>query len=110
MTPEIPELYDVARRVTHELGGAWTDPRTNVAYPPPCAECGYRKLRHCDHVSIDDADPIAHTSFYLLACGVCRTVVAFPVDNLALVTARARRELHLELAARGWWLPFDPEA
>ena len=33
--PEIPALYDVARRICHEHGLPWTDPRTGVTYPPP---------------------------------------------------------------------------
>ena len=32
---DIPELYDLAKQVTHEVGASWTDPRTGVTYPPP---------------------------------------------------------------------------
>lgn len=32
---EIPELYDVARKVNHAHGYPWTDPRTGVTYQPP---------------------------------------------------------------------------
>jgi len=32
---DIYDLYVVAKTVTHELGMAWTDPRTGVTYPPP---------------------------------------------------------------------------
>ena len=35
MWPEVPALYDVARRVCHDSGLPWTDPRTGVTYPPP---------------------------------------------------------------------------
>jgi hypothetical protein len=28
-------LYDVAKRVTHEAGYSWTDPRTNITHEPP---------------------------------------------------------------------------
>jgi hypothetical protein len=111
-SPEIPELYDAARRTMHDLGFEWTDPRTNVTYPPPRAcraagECAVRAiLRHVERIAIDDGDPIAHTAFYLLACPTCRIVTAFPESNLALVTPNARRALHLELAAEGWWLPW----
>lgn len=108
---EIPELYDVARRTCHEVGLAWTDPRTHVTYPPPpctaAGECTHRAIvRHVERAEIDAADPIAHTAFYLLGCAHCRTVTAFPDSNLALVTPRARLALHVDLAAEGWWLPL----
>lgn len=32
---EIPELYDVAKKICHEFGISWTDPRTGVKYDPP---------------------------------------------------------------------------
>jgi len=110
MLPEQPELYDVARRTCHDEGFPWTDPRTNVTYPPPrdCPTgCASRILvQHVEHAEIDEADAIAHTAFYLLGCPTCRTVEGFPASNLTLVTPRARRALHLELAADGWWLPL----
>jgi len=105
---DIPELYDVARRVCHEAGMEWTDPRTATTYPaPPCACARRSLLRHVERAPIDDADPIAHTAFYLLVCPACRIVTVFPVANLALLTAEARVALHLDLAAQGWWLPFE---
>jgi DNA-binding IclR family transcriptional regulator len=33
--PEIPELYDVAREVSHAAGFPWTDPRTRVTHQAP---------------------------------------------------------------------------
>lgn len=107
MLPEIPELYDAARRTMHDLGFEWTDPRTNVTYPPPPCSCAHAALvRRVERIEIDEADPIAHTAFHVLGCLTCRMVTAFPESNLALVTPRARRALHLELAAEGWWLPW----
>ena len=116
MVDERPELYDAARRTMHDLGFSWTDPRTGVTYPPPpcrsCAPLGLpacanaELLRHVKRATIDDADPIAHTAFYVLGCRDCRAAIAFPEQNLALVTPRARLALHLELAAEGWWLPL----
>jgi hypothetical protein len=82
-----PEVYDAARRC-----------------PTACAS--RILVQHVEHAEIDEADPIAHTAFYLLACPTCRTVSAFPESNLALATPRARRALHFELAADGWWLPL----
>jgi len=32
---EIPALYDVAKKVCHDFGLPWTDPRTGITYPPP---------------------------------------------------------------------------
>jgi hypothetical protein len=32
---ESPELYDVARQVSHEAGLPWTDPRSGRTHPPP---------------------------------------------------------------------------
>lgn len=104
---EIPEVYDAARRVSHDLGFSWTDPRTNSTYPAPCFEhTAHLLIRHVERAPIDDADPIAHTAFFLLGCPTCRQVVAFPESNLALMTPRARRALHLELVVDGWWLPW----
>jgi hypothetical protein len=109
MYPEIPELYDAARRTMHSLGFAWTDPRTRREYPPPCGAHAERVIvRHVERAAVDDADPVAHTAFYLLGCVACRTVAAFPASNLALITPSARRALHLELARAGWWLPWLP--
>lgn len=34
MCAEIPQLYDVAREVCHEMGMSWTDPRTGKTYQP----------------------------------------------------------------------------
>ena len=31
----IPELYEVAKHLSHELGYDWTDPRTGVTHPAP---------------------------------------------------------------------------
>jgi hypothetical protein len=107
MYPEIPELYDAARSASHASGFPWTDPRSNVTYPPPPCDCGELSLiRRMEHISIDETDPIAHTAFFVLGCPVCRMARAFPESNLALVTPRARRALHLALAADGWWLPW----
>lgn len=33
--PEIPELYDIARDITHNSGLPWTDPRTGKTHQPP---------------------------------------------------------------------------
>ena len=32
---EHPALYDIARDICHDLGMAWTDPRTGETCPPP---------------------------------------------------------------------------
>lgn len=32
---ELEALYGVAKRMMHQLGLPWTDPRTGVTYPPP---------------------------------------------------------------------------
>jgi hypothetical protein len=112
VSPEHPELYDTARRVSHDLGFAWTDPRTRITYPPPpCAtSCRERGLvRTVERAEIDETDPVKHTAFVVLACASCRLVSIFPESNFALVTPRAKRQLHLELAALGWWLPWPSE-
>jgi len=33
--PEIPELYDIAKDITHAVGLPWTDPRTGETHQPP---------------------------------------------------------------------------
>ena len=57
------------------------------------------------HARIADNDPTAHTSFYLLGCTMCRTVVAFPAENAALVTPTCYEQLRRELDADDWQLP-----
>jgi hypothetical protein len=32
---EIPALYEVAKKVCHDAGLPYTDPRSGVTYPPP---------------------------------------------------------------------------
>lgn len=44
---ESPELYDVARQVSHEAGLPWTDPRTGRTHKPPKRKTAPRKkTRH----------------------------------------------------------------
>lgn len=59
---ENPALYDAARRVCHQFGLPWTDPRTDVTYPPPvdgfderglCDEC-QRTRKQGHHASCAD--------------------------------------------------------
>jgi len=65
-------------------------------------------LRACvERAEIDPDDPIAHTSFMLLACA-CGAVTAFPLENYALTTAGYKADLRRRLAAEG--LRFDPTA
>lgn len=33
--PKLPDLYAVARRIAHQHGFSWTDPRTGKTYPAP---------------------------------------------------------------------------
>jgi hypothetical protein len=106
---ENPALYAVARRVCHSLGLPWTDPRNGVTYlppPQPCA-CDLDILRRVERAEVDEADPVKHTAFYLLGCPTCRDVVAFPIQNLELTTARYRAALRAELARDGWNLNED---
>lgn len=35
MWVENPALYEVAKKVCHDMGLPWTDPRTGRLYPPP---------------------------------------------------------------------------
>jgi len=60
-----------------------------------------------ERAEIDEADPVAHTSFMLLECA-CGAVTAFPLENYALTTARYKARLRGELAAQGRF--FDPVA
>jgi len=34
---EIPALYEVAKKVCHDMGMPWYDPRTGIRYDPPKA-------------------------------------------------------------------------
>lgn len=34
---DVPELYDVAKKINHEHGMPWTDPRTGITHDPPKA-------------------------------------------------------------------------
>jgi hypothetical protein len=40
---EIPALYEVAKKITHDAGLPWTDPRTLQTYPPPKKPATERK-------------------------------------------------------------------
>lgn len=35
LAEDIPALYDAAKKICHERGITYTDPRTGVVYPPP---------------------------------------------------------------------------
>lgn len=35
MWQEIPQLYEVAKKICHDLGLPWTDPRTGEVWRPP---------------------------------------------------------------------------
>jgi hypothetical protein len=48
-TPEIPELYVVAREINHAAGAPWTDPRTGWYYPPPSPDECVCRTSSCGH-------------------------------------------------------------
>jgi hypothetical protein len=85
-----------------------TTDRDAVAMIHPCA-ClhDWELIAIVRRAPIDERDPIAHTSFYLVGCWTCRTVDAFPASNAALATTRYVEQLRRELRAGGWQLPAD---
>jgi len=68
---------------------------------------GWSLHARIERAPIDDADPVAHTSFMLLSCD-CGAVTAFPLENYALTTSRYKADLARSLAAGGRF--FDPVA
>jgi hypothetical protein len=42
---EIPELYDIARQITNDMGMTWTDPRNGKHHPPPAKPKAKRKTK-----------------------------------------------------------------
>jgi hypothetical protein len=62
-------------------------------------------VRRVEHAEIDLDDPVTHR---LRGAGLSELPHGdhLPESNFALITPRARRQLHLELAALGWWLPW----
>jgi len=54
-----------------------------------------------DRAPIDPADPVAHTSFFVLACRACRVATVFPAVNFFLTTRAYRDALAAELRADG---------
>ena len=67
MLPEVPALYDIARKVTHESGFTWTDPRTGVTHEPP----PHYRCPHCNAVSFNPTDRAERY------CGRCHQFEAF---------------------------------
>lgn len=42
-----PVLYEIARKVCHDHGLPWTDPRTGETYPPPASRALQAHLTGC---------------------------------------------------------------
>lgn len=89
---EIPALYEVAKKICHDLGMPWTDPRTGVTHKAPVpleAQVYGRKGTKFSRVR---GRVVGRRDCTLESCGAVRLGVRWPDGRLTWPCTRGMRK------------------